>query len=168
MAISTLIQVTAYSALLLGPLSIIGSFLNEEVEKKYPALEWLYFVNNIFMLLAFLGLYLFQAEKGGSWGLAAFLTALVAVMFMSRPGKLFGMEPWEFGGAIIALAAIFIAVASFLAGQFPPIVPGLLLAGIIFGLPGMFIKSFQRTGFILGGIGFGIGMSLAGYFMLTN
>lgn len=168
MIFSQLLQIGGISAILLGPLSVLGTFLNEEIEKKYPALEWYYFVNNIFMLLAFLGLYIFLAEKGGLWALAAFLTALVAVMFMSRPGKVFGMEPWEFGGAIIALATIFIAIASYIAGQFPPIVPGLLLAGIIFGIPSMFVKSFQRTGFILGGIGFGIGMVAAGYFMLLN
>ena len=168
MEISSLLQLTAVSALLVGPTSIIASLLTEEIEERYPQLQWLFFVNSIFLALAFLGLYLYQSESIGPLGLAGYITALVAVLLMERPSKISGMESWEFGGAIIAIATIFMALATFSTGRFPTHIPTLMLTGIVLGIPAVFIKSYQRIGYILGGIAFGAAMLLAGNFMLAN
>ncbi len=56
------------AAILTGPIATISSLLTEETEKKYPSTEWIFFLNNILMLLAFLGIYLYQVETRGIWG----------------------------------------------------------------------------------------------------
>lgn len=168
MGLSNLIQITAVSAILVGPLSIVGSFLTEEIEKKYPSLQWVFFTNNLFILLAFLGIYLFQVDDGGVWNLLGFLVAVLAAMFSNYPNKILGMEGWEFGGLLIALATVLFAVAINASAAFPLWVPGLWIAGIVLGIPSMFFKSYQRAGFILGALGFGLGMMAAGNLMFIN
>lgn len=168
MNLDQILQITGIAAILAGPLSLIGSLLSDDAVKKYPSLDWLYFANSFFLVLAFLGIYLFQSGNGGLWAIAGFIVALLAVLLMERPGKYFGMQPYEFGGAVLSIASIFLAIASFQSNRFPLNVPTLLLAGIVLGIPSVFIPSYQRAGFILGGIGFGSAIFLAGIHILQN
>ncbi|MDH3944595.1 MAG: hypothetical protein OEV06_10925 [Anaerolineae bacterium] len=162
-----LLQVTAVAAILVGPIAVLASFLNEEIEKKYPVTEYVFFINSILLLLAFLGIYLFQVDETGEMGLLGFIAILIGSMFSMFPDKVAGMQGWEFGGLFIALGTILFAIATYSAGLFPQLVPIAFAAGILFGIPSIFVKSYQRLGYILGAVGFGLGTVAAGIFMLA-
>ena len=168
MTIATLIQLCGLSAILAGLFSIATTLIPEETERRYPALEWVYTSNNFFLLLSFLGIYLFQVAGSGIWGLIGFLLGVLGALFSMRSTKTAGMEGYEFGGIFIALALIFLSIGSWLAGQFPIWIPGLWMLSILLGLPALFIKTYNRLGFILGGIPFGLGMIGAGFYLFSN
>lgn len=168
MTIATLIQLCGLSAILTGLISAVISFIPEETGERYAALEWIFTANNIFLLLGFLGIYLYQVAGSGIWGLIGFLLAVLGAMLSMRATKIAGMEGYEFGGIFIALALIFLSIGSWLAGQFPIWIPGLWVLSILLGLPALFIEAYSRLGLILGGIPFSLGMIGAGFLLFTN
>ena len=164
-----LFQITGLAAILSGASTLFSYWLIEGRKEKYPFLAWwVYTANAFFMVLAFLGIHLFQEEGSGLWGLAAFLFALTGNMFTTYTGKIAGMNANQLGRGLIALAIISISVGTWQAMVFPVWVPALWLATIILGVPGMFLKSWRVLSYILGGVPFSLGLIAAGYFMLSN
>ncbi len=119
------------------------------------SLPWIYMVNNIFTMIALIGIYLFQKDSAGVFGLIAFLVAFAAALMQT-----FAFS--EMATMIFALGLILIAIAALRAGSFPKWVPWLWLAAVIIGVPGTFLPDLQQTLFVAGAILFGAGFIGAG------
>ncbi|HSG43503.1 MAG TPA: hypothetical protein VLA72_10160, partial [Anaerolineales bacterium] len=109
-------------------------------------------------LIALIGIYLFQRESAGIFGLIAFLVAFVAAMLLTFEFNFFGMSTM-----VYALGLILIAIAALRAGSFPKWVPWLWLVAPIIFFPGAFLPDLQDTLFLLGAILFGAGFIGAGF-----
>jgi hypothetical protein len=117
---------------------------------------WMYMVSNVATLIALIGIYLFQKDSAGIFGLIAFLVAFVAALLMTFTYNL------ELSTMLYALGLILIAIVALRANSFPKWVPWLWLAATIVGIPGTFLPDLQQTLFFLGAIIFGAGFIGAG------
>lgn len=117
---------------------------------------WIYMVSNVATLIALVGIYLFQKDTAGIFGLIAFLVTFAAALLMTFNFNL------ELSTMIYALGLIMIAIAALRADSFPKWVPWLWLAATIVGIPGTFLPNLQQTLFLLGSVLFGAGFLGAG------
>jgi hypothetical protein len=117
---------------------------------------WIYTVSNVATLIALIGIYLFQKDSAGIFGLVAFLVAFAGALLLTFAYNL------ETSTIIYALGLILIAIAALRAGSFPKWVPWMWLAATIVGIPGAFLPDLQQTLFLLGAILFGAGFIGAG------
>jgi hypothetical protein len=117
---------------------------------------WVYVVSNIATLIALIGIYLFQKDTAGVFGLVAFLVAFAGALLLTFAYNL------ELSTMIYALGLILIAIAALRAGAFPKWVPWLWLVATLVGIPGTFLIDLQQTLFLLGAIFFGAGFIGAG------
>lgn len=118
--------------------------------------SWVYIVSNIATLIALIGIYLFQKNSAGVFGLIAFLVAFAGALLLTFAYNL------ETSTMIYALGLILIAIAALRAGSFPKWVPWMWLAATIVGIPGTFLPDLQQTLFLIGAILFGAGFVGAG------
>lgn len=118
---------------------------------------WVYAVSNVATLIALIGIYLFQREAAGVFGLIAFLVAFAGALMMTFDYAL------ETSTMVYALGLILIAIAALRAGSFPKWIPWMWLAATIVGIPGTFLPDLQQTLFLLGAILFGAGFIGAGF-----
>jgi hypothetical protein len=116
-----------------------------------------YVVSNVATLIALVGIYLFQRNSAGVFGLIAFVVAFVGALLLTFDYNL------EMSTMIYALGLILIAIAALRAGSFPKWVPWVWLAATIIGIPGTFLPDLQDTLFLLGAILFGAGFIGAGF-----
>jgi hypothetical protein len=117
---------------------------------------WIYWVSNIATLIALVGIYLFQKDSAGVFGLIAFLVAFAGALLLTFDYNL------ETSTMVYAFGLILIAIAALIAGAFPKWVPWMWLAATIVGIPGTFLPDLQNTLFLLGAILFGAGFIGAG------
>jgi hypothetical protein len=117
---------------------------------------WIYWVSNIATLIALVGIYLFQKDSAGVFGLIAFLVAFAGALLLTFDYNL------ETSTMVYAFGLILIAIAALIAGAFPKWVPWMWLVATIVGIPGTFLPDLQNTLFLLGAILFGAGFIGAG------
>ena len=164
-----LFKLTGLAGVLSGASTLFSYWLSEGRKDKYPFLTWwVYTANAFFIVIAFLGIYVFQVEGVGLWGLAAFLFSLFGNMFTTYIGSIAGIDAKQLGRGLIALSILFISVGTLQAGIFPSWVPALWLASIVLGIPGMILKSWRVLSYLFGGVPFSLGLIAAGYFMLIS
>jgi hypothetical protein len=120
------------------------------------SMPWVYQVSNVATLIALIGIYLYQKDTAGVFGLIAFLVAFVGALLLTFAYNL------ESSTMIYALGLILIAISALWTDSFPKWVPWLWLAATIVGIPGIFLSDLQQTLFLLGAILFGAGFIGAG------
>jgi hypothetical protein len=118
---------------------------------------WVYAVSNIATVFALVGIYIFQRQKAGTFGMIAFLVALGGALLVT-----FAFNT-ETSTLIYAVGLILIAIVALRAKSFPAWVPWLWLAATIIGIPGTFMMDLQETLFLVGAILFGAGFIGAGW-----
>lgn len=138
------------AAIITGILGIVLAF---EVGQTAP---WLYVVSNVATLIALVGIYFYQKDSAGIFGLIAFLVALVGALLLTFSFNL------DTSTMVYALGLILIAIAALRAGSFPKWIPWIWLAATIIGIPGTFLPDFQQILFVLGAVCFGVGFIGAG------
>lgn len=117
---------------------------------------WIYTVSNIATIIALIGVYLFQREKAGIFGLIAFLVAFAGALLLTFSYSL------ETSTMVYALGLVLIAISALRSASFPKWIPWMWLAAIIVGIPGTFLPNQQDILFLLGAILFGAGFIGAG------
>jgi len=119
------------------------------------SVSWLFILSNIATLLALIGIYLFQRDSAGVFGLIAFLVAFAGALLLTFAYS-------DFSPMIYALGLVLLAIAALRAASFPKWVPWMWLAATIVGIPGIFLPDLQNTLFLLGAILLGVGFIGAG------
>jgi len=125
------------------------------------ALEVLYLVIDILILFGILGVYSFQSEEAGAWGLVGFLLAVTGTAIIVGPdGRIGGVDMYTAGSLLLGVGMVGLAVGSWTARSLPQWVPVLWVvsttAGIVAATAGI------PTLFVFAGIAFGIAFIGAG------
>ena len=147
---SQFVRWSGVAAVITGILGIVLAF---EVGQNAP---WLYMVSNVVTLIALVGIYFYQKDSAGIFGLIAFLVALIGALLLTFSFNL------ETSTMVYALGLILIAIAALRANSFPKWIPWIWLAATIIGIPGTFLPNLQQILFVLGAVCFGIGFIGAG------
>lgn len=132
---------------------ILGIILGLGTGESAP---WLYVVSNVATLIALIGIYLFQKDSAGVFGLIAFLVAFAGALLLTFSYSL------DISTMVYALGLVLLAIAALRAASFPKWVPWMWLAATIIGIPGTFLPDLQELLFLLGAILFGVGLIGAG------
>jgi hypothetical protein len=147
---STFVRWSGVAAIITGIFGIIAAL------GTGASAPWIYVVSNVATVIALLGIYLFQRESAGVFGLIAFLVAFAGALLLTFNYAL------EMSTMVYALGLVLLAIAALRAGSFPRWVPWMWLAATIVGIPGTFLPDLQNTLFLLGAILFGVGFIGAG------
>ena len=150
MNVSQFVRWSSVAAVVTGVFGIIAAL------GAGPSASWVYTVSNIATLIALIGIYFFQKNSAGTFGLIAFLVAFGGALLLTFAYNL------ETSTMIYALGLILIAIAALRAGSFPRWVPLIWLAATIVGIPGTVLPDFQQTLFLIGAVLFGAGFIGAG------
>lgn len=150
MNMSQIVRWSGVAAFVTGVFSIIAAL------GAGASAPWVYTVSNIATLIALIGIYLFQKNSAGMFGLIAFLVAFAGALLISFAYNL------EISTTVYALGLILIAIAALRAGSFPRWVSLIWLAATIVGIPGTLLPDLQQTLFLIGAVLFGAGFIGAG------
>ena len=163
-----LIQICGLGAVLAGVMTLWGALLSDNAVREKPVLEWVYFANNLFILLGFLGVYLFHVEVSGVWGVIALLAVIFGTNLSQRSSPIAKMEGYEFGGLFIGVTMIIFAITTWQVTGFSRWITALWVAALVLGLPGIFIKALEKLGSMLAGYTFAAAMIGVGFFLLAS
>ena len=154
-----LIRWGGLAAVLAGILRGIASFTPTATS---AGLHLFYFAIDVLLLLAALGVYTFQKQETGRWGVVGILLALIGA------GLLLGHDVvnalaflYPVAAFLFAVGISVLAIRSWKAGTLPRWVSTLLIASTILGILGFFVKGFDIL-FVISGVIFGIGLIGAG------
>ena len=154
-----LIRWSGLAAILAGLLRGIASFTPTATS---AGLQLFYFAIDVLLLLAALGVYTFQKQETGRWGVVGILLALIGA------GLLLGHDVvnalaflYPVAAFLFAVGISVLAIRSWKAGTLPRWVSTLLVASTILGILGFFVKGFDIL-FVISGVIFGIGLIGAG------
>ena len=79
-----------------------------------------------------------------------------------------GANAGQIGGGVYALGLLLLAVGSWRAGKLARWIPGLWLLAIVVAVPAIFAESLQVVSYTLGGVLFGLGFVVAGYWLWSG
>ena len=168
MNLETLVQWSGIFAIMIGIISIAMIWMTEEMQNKYPSLEWIYVATALFGLFAFMGIYLFILEDSGIVGLLGFVLAIIGNAFYMRDGKIAGIDAYVLASSIFAGGLILLAIGALISQGYPIWIPILWLASPILGLPAIYVKSWQSLIYKLAAVTYGIAAIGAGFTLLTQ
>jgi hypothetical protein len=153
-----LIRVSGGVAILAGILNILsampGLFSQE-------ALFWVRRIGDISALIALVGIYFHQRRATDTFGVIAFLVAVVGVLML-----IFSF-PYEQAIMVYGLGVILVAVHLLRSGSIPNWVPGLWLLSVLVALPGFLAPNLEMLLSLLAAISFGLGFVGMGYMLFT-
>jgi hypothetical protein len=147
---SQFIRWSGVASFVTGIFGIIGALGTGE------SAPWIYTVSNIATIITLIGVYIFQRDFAGVFGLIAFLVALAGALLLTFA------YTFETSTMVYAFGLVLIAISALRAASFPKWVPWMWLAVTIVGIPGTFLPNLQDTLFLLGAILFGAGFIGAG------
>jgi hypothetical protein len=126
------------------------------------ALEWLYLLIDVLLLLGLLGVYAYQHAESGIWGFAGFLLAVVGLESIGGPdGKIGGVDIYTTGTVVIGIGLVVLAVGSWMGRKVPRYVPALWILSTVVGMSG-FLVAGSTLPFRIAGVAFGLGFVGAG------
>jgi hypothetical protein len=168
MNLETLVQWSGILAIVTGIIAIAMMWMTEEMQSKYPALEWIYVATAIFSLFAFMGIYLFMLEDSGIVGLLGFVLAIIGNAFFMSNGRIAGIDAYTLASSIFAGGLIFLAIGALISQGYPIWIPILWLTSPILGLPAIYVKSLQGLMYKLAAVVYGAATIGAGFTLLTQ
>jgi hypothetical protein len=164
----TLIRLGGLAAILAGALRIGSSFIPYSAAQPSVALEVLYLVIDVLILLGLLGIYGYQHEVVGRWGFLGFLLALIGTAIIVGPdGKIGFIDMYIVGALMISLGLSTLAIGTWNAKRLPQIVPLLWLTSTVVGVGGYLLGGPTATG-VIAGLAFGLAFMIAGVKIWTD
>jgi hypothetical protein len=158
----TLIRLGGLAAILAGALRMGTSFIPYSASKPSVALELLYLVIDVLILLGLLGVYGYQNEVVGKWGFLGFLLALVGTAIIVGPdGKIGAVDMSVAGSLMISVGLSIMAIGTWNARRLPRAVPLLWVTSTVVGVGGYLIGGPTVT-FVIAGLAFGLAFVVAG------
>jgi len=159
MSSATLIHLSGLAAILAGVLRTAAVFLPA---MEPVAVEWLYLLIDVLLLLGLLGVYAYQHVESGIWGFAGFLLAAIGLESIGGPdGKIGEVDIYTAGVAIIGIGLVALAVGSWRGQKLPRYVPVLWVLSTVVGMSG-FLVAGSTVPFRVSGVAFGLGFVGAG------
>ena len=115
---TTLIRLGGLAAIVAGVLRTAASFWPSS--QPGVGLEMLYLVIDLCILFGIMGVYAFQCEQSGRWGVVGFLLAVSGTAFVTGPdGRLGGVNVYDAGALVLGTGLCFLAIGSWRARKFP-------------------------------------------------
>jgi hypothetical protein len=160
MSYITLIRLGGLAAILAGILRGINSFLPSDLPND--PLEILYLLTDLLILFGIMGIYGFQYQESGWWGLCGFVLAISGTgMIIGPDGAIFGINLYPVGAMMLAVGLTLLAVGSWIAKKLPAWIPICWVLSTILGFMGYFSPGLKLL-FVFSGVIFGIGFASAG------
>ncbi len=156
---ATFIRWSGAVAIIAGILAVYVSFQRRDADAT--TFPWYYRAGDIGALIALVGIYLYQREATGAFGLIAFIVASAAVLMLIFRFK------YELAISIYALGLILLAISALRANSFPNWVPWMWIVAPLIGIPGFFMPNQQAILNRLAAIAFALGFIGAGYHLFT-
>lgn len=151
-----LIRWSGIASILAGLLGITVSFFDENTPSVFT---WIYIISNLLTILALIGIYLYQKDEAGLFGLLGFGVAMLGNLM------LFIDDLYMVAGAVYAIGLIVLGISALKAGKFPRWIPLLWIVAPLIGSPGFFSESLANLFFFLGAVVYGLGFISAGYIL---
>jgi hypothetical protein len=147
------------AAVLAGALRTAASFW--PVAEPGVALEILYLVIDVLILLGILAIYGFQSDRIGPSGLIGFLLAVIGTAMIAGPDGTIGMvDMYTVGSLLLGVGLVFLAVASWMARTLPRWVAILWVVSFVTGI--LAAAAGLQSLFVIAGVAFGVAFIGAG------
>jgi hypothetical protein len=159
MAKSSLISLGGIAAILAGILRGVASFLPAATPDL--ALQLLYFLTDVFILLGVMALYGIQYQETGKLGFLGFLIAVVGILVIRSSRAITGVDLYPAGALIFSLGLNIIGIRLWLANVLPIWVVGFWAVSILAGVIVYFSPSLNLL-LVVAGLMFAIGFAAAG------
>ena len=159
MSRTSLISLGGLAAVLAGILRGIASFIPATTPDA--ALQLLYILTDIFILLGIFALYGVQYKETGKLGFLGFLIAVVGILVIRSSKAITGVNLYPAGSLIFSLGLIILGIRLWLANILPIWVVGLLSLSVLVGIIVYFVPSLDLL-FVVAGLIFAIGFAAAG------
>ena len=159
MSKASLVGLGGIAAVLAGILRGIASFLPAATPDV--ALQLLYILTDIFILLGIFALYGVQHEDTGKLGFLGFLIAVVGILVIRSSKAITGVDLYPAGSLIFSLGLIILGIRLSLANVLPSWVVGLWSLSVLVGIIMYFVPSLNLL-FVIAGLIFAIGFAAAG------
>ncbi len=159
MSKASLVSLGGIAAVLAGILRGIASFIPATTPDA--ALQFLYILTDIFILLGIFALYGVQYQETGKLGFLGFLFAVVGILVIRSSNAITGVNLYPAGSLIFSLGLILLGIRLWLANVLPSWVVGLWSLSVLVGIIGYFVPSLDLL-FVVAGLTFAIGFAAAG------
>ena len=145
--------------MLAGILRGIAAFLPATTPDA--ALQLLYILTDVFILLGIFALYGIQYKETGKLGLLGFLIAVVGMLVIRSSKAITGVNLYPAGSLIFSLGLILLGIRLWRANVLPSWVVGLWSLSVLVGIIAYFVPSLDLL-FVVAGLMFAIGFAAAG------
>ncbi len=159
MSKANLVSLGGIAAVLAGILRGIASFIPTTTPDV--ALQLLYILTDIFILLGIFALYGVQYKEIGKLGFLGFLIAVIGILVIRSSRAITGVNLYSAGSLIFSLGLIILGTRLWLAQVLPIWVVGLWSLSVLVGIIGYFVPSLDLL-FVVAGLLFAIGIAAAG------
>ena len=159
MSKASLFRLGGIAAILAGVLRGIASFIPATTPEV--ALQLLYILTDIFILLGIFALYGVQYKETGKLGFLGFLIAVVGILVIRSSKAITGVNLYPAGSLIFSLGLIILGIRLWQANVLPSWVVGLWSLSVLVGIIVYFVPSLDLL-FVLAGLLFAIGFAAAG------
>lgn len=157
---TTLIRLGGLAAIVAGVLRTAASFWPSS--QPSVGLEMLYLVIDLCILFGIMGVYAFQCEQSGRWGVVGFLLAVSGTAFITGPdGRLGGVNVYDAGALVLGIGLCFLAIGSWRAKTLPRWIPILWVYSTVIGIAGASVESLSGL-LVVSGVAFGAAFVGAG------
>lgn len=159
MSKASLVSLGGIAAVLAGMLRAIASFIPAAIPEV--ALQLLYILTDIFILLGIFALYGVQYKETGKSGFLGFLIAVVGILVIRSSKALPGVDLYPAGSLIFSLGLITLGIRLWWANILPSWVVGLWSLSVFVGTIVYAVPSLNLL-FVAAGLMFAIGFAAAG------
>ena len=159
MSKASLVSLGGIAAVLAGILRGIASFIPATAPDV--ALQLLYILTDIFILLGIFALYGVQYKETGKLGFLGFLIAVVGILVIRSSKAITGVNLYPAGALIFSLGLIILGISLWLAKVLPSWVVGLWVLSILAGVIVYFVPWLNLL-FVIAGLMFAVGFAAAG------
>jgi hypothetical protein len=158
MSSAHLIRWGGLAAIVAGILRGVSSFAANVAAGETIAV--LYLATDIFLLFGMIGLYGFQRQESGAWGLGGCWLAIVGLAII-RTGAILGLNLYPIGAVIFAIGLSALAIGAWIAGKLPRWVSIAWVVSTVIGFVGFFAPGLNVL-FVVSGVLFGVSFASAG------
>jgi hypothetical protein len=158
-----LLRVLGTAAILGGALRIGSAFIPWAPGQAW--LELLYLAVDVLLLFGLMGIYLACRDRVGVIGFIAFAIAETGIASIVGPDGVvpaYGIDTYQLGVLVITVGLTFFAIVQLVARAGPLWAPLCWVASMLVGVGGSF-GGDPETGFLIGGVLFGLGFIVAGW-----
>jgi hypothetical protein len=159
MSKASLVSLGGTAAVLAGILRGIASFI--PATTPHVALQLLYILTDVFILLGIFALYGVQYKETGKLGFLGLLFAVVGILVIRSNKAITGVNLYPAGSLIFSLGLIILGIRLWRANVLPSWVVGLWSLSVLVGIIGYFVPSLDLL-FVVAGLMFAIGFAAAG------